>query len=73
MTDLPVGLQAPKPSPLLQWFTTHLALIVSLASLCVALASFALTYIVQARDAYYKELSIRPAIDFMITPDSLIK
>jgi hypothetical protein len=58
-------IRPPKPGWLkrtLDTFRENPSLIVSTTSLIVAVAALFLTYIAQARDAYYRELSIRPTI-----------
>jgi hypothetical protein len=66
----------PKPSWVTRAFDAfreNPSLIVSTASLIVAIAALFLTYIAQARDAYYRELSIRPRIAYRhLIPDFTI-
>jgi len=60
MVIMPDGTRPPTRLPLLNriWraFVDQPALVFSLVSLFVAIASFVLTWIIQSRDAYYKEL-----------------
>jgi len=58
---------------LLHVLRDNVAVVISCCSLLVAMASFVLTWIIQNRDAYYKELSITPHLAFSIGGDFTYK